>query len=134
MMSDRASIIISKAADVYLEIIISKLIFKLKRVDQSLRSSPDNGLNNLWEDICVQKQTERWDGYNLLENYLEAEISLLVDNLSEHVLMILSYDEFEKNDFGINIDLINEKVLETLYFEADNYNNKRIERYLYDVL
>lgn len=127
--TDTANTIISKAAEFYLETIISKLIFKLKRVDQSLRSNPDNGLNNLWEDICVQQQIERWDGFNLLVDYLELEISSLVDDLPEHILMILSYDEFDDN-FGINIDLINQKVLDQLYFVANNYNNNRIEHYI----
>ena len=128
-MAQIAKKIVSLAAEYYLNTLVSKLIYNLKRAPQEYQLSPDCGLSNLWEEICVQMQTDKWQGYNLVEDYLKAEISIIYEYQHEHIKLILSYSE-EDLELGYNKDLVVENTMVALCNIASSYNNKCINKYL----
>ncbi|MGF1922992.1 MAG: hypothetical protein ACQUHE_02340 [Bacteroidia bacterium] len=130
-MSNVPTLIVTEAAKYYTGRLVAKIVFRLKRVSQELRLNPDNGLNNTWEEICVQLQTEKWNSYNFVEDYLIATIDELVDELPVHIQYILSYDEFANEELTINKDFIIEKIIDELYAHAREYSNTRIEKFIY---
>lgn len=121
--------ILDIAAEYYLNVIVSSLVSKLKRAPQEYRLRPDSGLHNFWEEICVQKQNEKWDGFNLVENYLESQISTIFNNQPEHIKLILSYSD-DDSEMAFNETLVLEKILTELYVVAENYSNKSISAFL----
>lgn len=121
--------IIFLAADYYLNAIVSALVFKLKRAPKEYRLMPGCDLSNLWEEICVQKQNDKWDGFNLVENYLETQISIILDNQPEPIKLILSYSD-DDSEVAFNETLVVDNILTKLYFVADNYSSKSIEKYM----
>ncbi|MFC4212657.1 hypothetical protein ACFOWA_15785 [Pedobacter lithocola] len=129
-MSEVAQKIVSYAYKYYLNAILSKLIFKLKRAPQEYRLNPNSILKNLWEEICIQRQTDKWDGFNLVEDYLEAQISIILDNQPEHIKLILSFSD-EDDKLSFNEEFVIGNILGALYNLADNYSSKSICRYLY---
>jgi hypothetical protein len=130
MMPEAACILISKASDFYLNELVSKLIYHLKRAPQKLRLNPDCELNNLWEEICVQVQTDQWSGWDLLEKYVESQCYLILEQQPDFIQQILSFEFLENDEISICVDEINEKLKTALFQVAMNYANRKIEKYL----
>lgn len=146
--------IISKQANKLRSCIVKKCIENFqscKRNSNMMQSSLDSGLENIWDEICVQTQTEYSCYWFAYEDYIRSIIaSLLKEMFDDNELMILwlqtnqctewishYYDDDlsedfckykEPDDYSFNdiIDLIFEDIIDT----AANYNNDRIDEYL----
>lgn len=126
---------------------------KCKRGSGFMTSKEDSGLENLWDEVCVQIQDERsifWDNY---EDYMENLLSeLLLRRCSENERKMLWFqteafddwyaevivdDERFSQGFNANgmpdaysIQDITEWCLSGVLAVAADYTNARIERYL----
>lgn len=129
-MSRYSEEIINEAAIYYTQVLLSKAVYRLQRNKHGVRLRPDCDLKNFWEEICIQKQTDNWDGWFLVEDYIKTELLNLVEELPLVVQTILSYSPTEEN--GISQDVIVESLFTDLIATASNYSNKSIDRFLYD--
>lgn len=126
---------------------------KLQTWEDSLMSEEDSGLNNLWDEICVQVQRELsiyWDDYvDVIDSCIERQAS----KLKPHELMAIWWqndnleDEIpsssikETGEFGEPLDLEDDSYLmeEVVTFIRDNYvlndaayyRNIAIRKYLF---
>lgn len=126
---------------------------KCKRDSGCMTSGDDSGLENLWDEICVQVQGERSVFWNAYEDYMIRLIStLLSDRCSENERKMLWlqteefqlwYDEEVEEEQlsqrfsadgmpdAYSIQNITEWCLSSVLSAAADYTNARIERYLY---
>ncbi|MBB5396804.1 hypothetical protein [Mucilaginibacter sp. AK015] len=81
--------------------------------------------------ICVQKQTDEWDGWHFLEDYLDSQSYILFEQQPTFVQQILSFEFLEDNKLVIHQDDVCEKLKSSLFDIARNYNNAWIEKYLF---
>jgi hypothetical protein len=128
-MSTASEKLINKASDFYFEKLIGIMVYHLKRAPQSYRQDPDGGLANLWEEICVQIQTDHWSGWELLEDYIESECEKLFEKQSTLVQQIMSSEFFDDDDIYICAEDVLEKIRRDLFQKAMNFDNNRIEEY-----
>lgn len=146
--------IISSQADKMRLVITKRCInnFKdCKRNSNMMQSSLDSGLENIWDEICVQVQTEfscYWFAY---EHYIKSIITSLLEEMfdkNELIILWLQTEQFNKwsshyyddtlskdfckynipDDYSFNdiVDLIFSDIINT----AENYTNTQIEEYL----
>lgn len=122
---------------------------KIKRKDGMMASPDDSGLENLWDDVCVQIQGERSMFWNLYEDYLYDmiysqlekrctwnELEILWTQTREFQEKVAAADDdcFDEKDptpwKGIHMENLADWCLSELLGVAGNYNNIRIEEYI----
>ena len=145
--------ILSCQADKMRSSVVRKCIRKLqshKRDSNMLQSDEDSGLENLWDEVCVQTQYEYFYAWYVHEDYIKELIDyLLKETFDENDLKILwsqtdqfcemldqYYDdisddicEFSMPD-GYCLDDIVGLIFDDLISVSVNYTNARIEKYL----
>ncbi|GGE43453.1 hypothetical protein EV200_101375 [Pedobacter psychrotolerans] len=126
-----AESLIDEVAAVYLDEIIRIVERRLKSAPKDVMRS-DLGLLNVWEEFCYQLQTERFDSFNILENYIYQEISKILDDQHEYRLKVLSY-QFLGNGANVPIYMegLSELIYEHLLKNGTDYFNKRLEKVIY---
>ena len=124
---------------VHVELISDKVIQELIELTDKdfLLSGDDSKLENLWEEICIQKQVEEsfhWDAYdNTIENFIRDEF----EKQQEAVKKLIRYaGSFSNNDFntdedyeGSDQDAI-EAIKNTIIDKAFIYQSKNIDLFL----
>lgn len=120
------------------KIIADLVIDKLKRLRDKnfLLSGDDSGLQNIWEEICVQKQGGEsffWESYeNTIENFIQVEIQ----EQHESIIKLFSYldsiksDPDEDGDFPDEEESTVNDIKELIIDKAEYFENENIYRYL----
>ena len=126
---------------------------KYKRDNGRMTSAEDSGLENLWDEVCMQVQGERSIFWDIYEDDMTRLVSeLLLDRCSENERKMLWFqteafhdwyaeviedDERLSQGFNTNgmpdmysIQDITEWCLSGVLSAAADYTNARIERYL----
>jgi hypothetical protein len=119
-----------------------KMIAELQKMKDALHSGDGSGLENTWDEICVQVQREQsiyWDAYDsTVRQMVEAE----VEKLSPHERGAIWLQTPEADDWEFdeesehahypvcNDDIVGYVVKEHIYHEAGRWNNQRIREYL----
>lgn len=109
---------------------------------QALLSGEDSGLISTWEEICVQVQQSESYFWDVYETTIYENVKMFVKELPEHLSTFLSYEIAEEKDeldqliidgkWAFTFDeLIISKVSGEVKYQAANYSNERIQRYLY---
>jgi len=119
-----------------------KMIADLQKMKDALRSGDGSGLENTWDEICVQIQYEQsiyWDAYDsTVRQMVEAEVEKLSPHEREAIwLQTLEADDWEFDEESehdhypvCNDDIVGYVVKERIYHEAGRWNNQRIREYL----
>lgn len=114
----------------------------LKTLNDSMLSGDDSGLENMWEEVCVQVQLQHsgyWDTYeDMMERMVDHEVSKLKPHqLTAAWLCTESGGEWRFTDEEDREEPVvrTEDVAHWVYTEhlmslADNYTNERIQEYL----
>ncbi len=106
-----------------------------------LLSGDDSGLENIWEEICVQAQGERsfhWDAYEeVISNFIVGELERqppAIQILLSYVGSIDSEFEYGKDEdpYGIFYDPAIKEIMDHIMMEAGYYENENVSRYLDD--
>ena len=143
-MSDKfsESAVIRAFAEEICQRLTRKMIASLQKMNDALHSGDGSGLENTWDEICVQVQYEQsilWNLYDsTVRQMVEAEVEKLspqereaiwlqtpeadgweFDEESEHAHYPVCYD-----------DIVGYVVKERIYHEAGRWNNQRIREYL----
>jgi hypothetical protein len=129
-MTTAADQLIDEASNYYFQQLTDKMIYTLKKLPQGYRQNPDCSLANLWEEICVQNQTDYWEGWYLTLGIIELQCSLLIAQQDDIVKRILNFEFVERDSLAINEEEICEKLVNTLLDKAMNYSNNRIEKFI----
>ena len=109
-----------------------------------LLSGEDSGLNNVWEEICVQVQQEEsiyWDVYVETMEYLLADSPDLLDQDARMALWVVTdegsdyVDAHHADDDGVgDVPVLEDEIVselkDKLLSAAANYSNSRITRFL----
>lgn len=138
--------------------IVQKTVAELRKVKDTL-SSDDGPLQNAWEEICVQVQEEQsffWEAY---DGIAWSIISRLAHTLKHHELLAIWFQTDEGYDWKrkpvaaqesyermneierkgchledqfppVCLDEVERYIQLRLFDRAENYSNKRIERFL----
>lgn len=116
------------------------VILELQRM-RELLSGDDSGLANVWDEICVQKQSEEsflWDAYDdtvratvekVLEKVSITEVQAIWLQTDEGEDWLVDNDE-EDSDIPWFQDDVVEYIMQEVYGVAANWSNRRIRRYL----
>lgn len=140
---DYAYHILDSKANALLKTINKRIIRKIQKFGiETVSAGDDSGLENLWDDFCVQVQYEEGDMFDMQEDIVLGIISDCIDDLKEkdHA----DYDIL--NLYMSNIDIRFMWDDKDLYFYCDdelansllveikaiamNYYNNKIRRYL----
>lgn len=106
-----------------------------------LLSGEDSGLTNVWDEICVQLQSEYSLYWSAYEQTIHAFVSAYVDELQLHELEAVwliteqgeEWDcelEEERDPDPVLKDDVVEDVVSAVYGVATNWTNDRIRRFL----
>lgn len=152
------SITYKRIIDEQAQVIIKKLVNKTIREFQSLKDghtllSADLGLENVWDEICVDAQLIGHTAHH--DKYKRKVATFILDNLipnltklEKKILWMQTYD-FEEwlsdteysfcNTNRHYIDIpdkflvseIEDYLIDEIIYAAENYSNSKIEKYLY---
>lgn len=79
-------------AEYYLDILIRQVVKAIQKVPKSaMTSGQDSGLKNVWDEICVQVQDERFDSWYLLDDMVGLVSEDKYDQLPYPVKAVLRY-------------------------------------------
>ncbi len=138
--------ITSELADCYVKKTVTRTISALQK-DKTKLSGEDSGLENLWDEICVQVQNQHSGSWGLYEDHVYNYVSGYVNQLApfEKSAIWLLTENGENWHYGNmqNEETLNptmvifneEDVVEyitnqILYSEAENWTNKKIRAFL----
>lgn len=128
---------------IHVDAISTSVIDQLKalRGDDYLLSGDDSGLENTWEEICVQAQGEgsfHGDVYEeVISNFIIGEL----EKQPSAIQILLSYvgsvdSEFEygedENPYGIFHEAAIKEIMDNIMMKAGYYESENISRYLDD--
>jgi hypothetical protein len=136
------SAVIRAIAEEICQRLTRKMIADLQKMKDALHSGDGPGLENTWDEICVQVQYEQsiyWDVYDsTVRQMVEAEVEKLSPHEREAIWLQTpeandwEFDEESEHDHYpvCNDDIVGYVVKERIYHEAGRYNNQRIREYL----
>lgn len=127
---------------------------KCKRENGMMQSESDSGLENIWDEVCVQIQYEYSVCWDLYEEYILSCITKLLEtdcSEEEKKMIWLQTDAcfdwssceteeeadldgyFDENNFPNDyaVEDISAYILSEVLRMAGEYHNQRIEKYLY---
>lgn len=117
---------------------ISKITRRVIRSLIKIKSGYDC-LENTWDEICVQMQSEMFITWNIYENGIEEFIRYELEKENHSVKTVISFigeiEEFSKEDeedneyFYFEMYAVNE-IMKNVLEEAGSYTNSRIRQYL----
>lgn len=122
--------------------IVKLCVDDLRAITEGLQSGDDSGLENIWEEICVQVQGEQsifWSMYeDLVDTCVTAHVMTL--NRDEKIALWLTTDDGldwsldqQDDDDGCLVPFSNDAILEELrscvLSVAEDYENDRIDSY-----
>ena len=134
--------ILLEICDYHANKICRKVIPILKSLkDADMLSFAEYGLKNVWDEICIQIQTNKsvmWDAY---EETVEQTIKFIFKQTDVEILKLLSImdedeneladeDDFSYVNYKYNEDAACNIVKQKIFNDAGLYTNKRIEKYI----
>lgn len=133
--------IIWTIADKACEDICSKVIGALQKMDYCTLSGEESGLQNIWEEVCVQVQFEQsfyWKIYlDEIKNLISSEIDKLEEYVRKSIWFTTDKGEYWENYFADEdaIDFNNEDIVDYilniyLWDDAFQWSNENTERYM----
>lgn len=139
--------VLSEQSDAIMEKLVKNLIRmfqKIKRNSGMMQSPEDSGLENLWDEICVQTQDEYsfyWETYvDYIKNVIDDEIEkmtlcqvLLIWFQTEEFFELSCDTEDEENNNDLtfyNPEAVRDYIFDKLLSESTDYHNARIEKYI----
>ena len=133
--------IISGIADRDCRRVARKVVRALREMTDGMQSGDDSPLRNVWEEFCVQLQSEQspmWSAYlDTIESIIAGEVEKL-DVPRKQAIWLQTNDgmdwESENEDqeeavFDVN-GIVDHILHEHILTAAADWTNKRIERYL----
>lgn len=115
--------------------IVPGIIKQLKKMkDDALLSGEDSGLENVWEEICVQLQREQsfeWQMYVLVvDGIIEEELNKLPHSFKQVISYLRDFND-EPGMTGYSPSNAIENIKNDVFSVAMEYSNRNIEEYLY---
>ena len=132
--------IISTYAQQECKRIANKVISALQKMKDNLQSGEDTILKNIWDEICIQMQVGEsfyWDAYLLtIRQTIDSKL-FNIDHFIKQVIWIetkygmeWSFDNEEEETIPIcDDDIIDHILYDYVLLAANDYTNKRIEKY-----
>ncbi len=133
--------ILATLSEILIEQIVRRTILRLQKMKTTL-SGGDSGLNNVWEEICVQVQHEESFYWNIYEEEVYSIILSFVNKISNTEKTLLwimtengsSYYDSDQNsseELVYNDSDIVEYIKDNyIYSKAMDWSNERIRKYL----
>jgi hypothetical protein len=109
----------------------------------AVMSGEDSGLDNVWDEICVQQQIEESYNWRSYEEMIEALVECEVEDLKSHEQSALWFqttefmewetdqDEVDGSDYPpvCNTDIVLYLIGDYIFREANNWSNQRIKNF-----
>lgn len=136
------SAVVCELAEHICERITRSIIATLQRMNNGLLSGDDSGLENTWDEICVQVQCEAsfsWDAYDeTVRGLVRADVEKLLPHERDAIwLQTPAADNWDCEDESrrapypvVGDDIVEYLITEHVYREAGNWSNRRIRKYL----
>lgn len=133
--------IIHKLAEKECTTISAKVIRRLQRMTESMQSGDDTPLKNIWDEICVQVQSQESIFWELYLTEIARIIASYVDELDNHIKQAI----WLQTDEGVswecdheNADVVyssDDDIVEYIMDKfvlpaAADWSNERIKKYL----
>lgn len=135
-MSSTEKNLLFNIAEYYTQILAKKVVFAIQRTPkEAMSTDPESGLKNVWDEVCVQVQDEKFDSWELLDEMVG---SISEDKYSE-LPYPLQYALAFKACYQYDVDydpetsypsLVADLIKEEVYKYAMNYENRQILEYL----
>ncbi len=127
--------IILDFAHIYIDVIAKKVVRDLKTLKDKdfLLSGDDSGLENVWDEICVQMQGEQSFHWSIYEDLIE---KVVYEEMKKHDYPIINainyigYIALEREDNQIGIDCGMNEIKSKILTWASDYTNKKIVKFL----
>ena len=110
---------------------VSQIIRKLQRFKETL-SGDDSGLENTWDEICVQLQDEYSYHWDLYEDIVQGLIEEEVNKMANHVQVAIWLETESAFSFveEIKLDTVSNESKSKIFQKAGDWSNEKIRRYL----
>lgn len=113
--------------------ITQRIIAELKTMTDGMQSCEDDGLENIWEEICVQLQMDFSVCWGLYDEIVRDLTERALSEQSQLSLAALQYSiDFSEQDDGYeyNPDEITDELTHVIYNEAANDRSANITAFL----
>jgi len=123
--------------------ITRKTIRDLQKMGEEFMQSGDSGLENVWDEICVQVQYDKSMFWDLYDDIVHGIVGGYVPELPKHEREAIWLQTREGEDWSCEDteereeypvfegDIINFLVHEYVYHEAGRWSNARIRAYIF---
>lgn len=115
-------------------------ILALQKMTDGMQSGEDSPLQNIWEEICVQVQSEEsvmwWAYKDVVEGIIQCEVDLLDTPTKKAIwLQTEGYENWDEEDDDESVPWLAEDIVKYILYAfvlstAEDWHNDRIERYL----
>lgn len=115
--------------------IVKEVVENLISLDDKnmLLAGEDSGLQNVWEEICVQVQDDysfHWDAYeNTIDNYIDTSLTSQPKEVIDLILYVGNIDGDEDDENYFLEDIV-EEIKTDILSEAEYYKNQNITNFL----
>jgi hypothetical protein len=134
--------IVRELAESVCQRVTRRAIRALQAMTDCRVSGDDSGLENTWDEICVQVQSEHSYAWDAFEQTIEAMLAGFLDELPTFERDAVWLQTRQGADWDCtdadrrdanpvsNCDLVSYLIDEYVYAEADRWSNAQIKRYL----
>lgn len=123
--------------------ITRKIILYFQKMTDCLMSGDDSGLKNTWDEICVQVQGEKFISWDIYFQEIHSRVQYEVEKLGIVIKQAIwlqteegiEWEDGEEEDYNqlaiCENDIVEYIVNEFVLAAAVNYNNTRIENFIW---
>lgn len=121
--------------------ICRRVIRNIQAMTDGLQSGDDSGLTNIWDEFCVQVQSEHSMFYDLYEETILMTLRYMIEPLPAYIAQSIWLQTVEGSDWAWDnkdtkqapycVEDIRDYIFrEYIFAEADRWSNQRIRVYL----
>jgi hypothetical protein len=130
--------IIVRIAEQECKRISRKVVLALQKMTDGMQSGDDSGLKNIWDEICVQVQSEQSIMWNLYEDLISDIIAWEVEKLGDvhkQAIWLQTSEGIYWDDDKKPIPYVDQDITDYIFRSyvlnaAADWKNRRIEAYL----
>jgi hypothetical protein len=133
--------VVSEIAELVTKRVVRRATRKVQELRDGMQLGEDTGLLNIWDEVCVQVQTERtlvwWAYEKTIRSILHGELQRVPAQELKAIWLEMALGADWAQEEGVDespsycLDDVEDHVYDALMTNAVNYSNERIRSFMY---